>query len=209
MKFRLLYFLILFIPLRLFAAYTPSEWSRISGKPTFDDCAISGSYNHLVDTPVLHQVARTGNYLHLNNRPTLSTVATSGNYNDLINKPAADTANRVLFYNKLGRVTQTMKIYCDTITPSTASSHALNIAHVGYSTILSVNVTPCKKSGYSGGGYLNTEIGDYTSSSVPFNTQKSSENLVTVLSISVLGGNAQLPATNLTNIRLGVTIIGY
>ena len=49
----------------------------------FATVATSGSYNDLIDKPILF----SGSYEDLTDKPTLATVATSGSYNDLIDKP--------------------------------------------------------------------------------------------------------------------------
>ena len=76
-----------------------SDWNATSGlsailnKPVLSSIAFSGSYNDLLDTPImptLSEVALSGDYNDLMNIPVfpqLATVATSGSYDDLLDKP--------------------------------------------------------------------------------------------------------------------------
>ena len=67
--------------------------SAILNKPVLSSIALSGSYNDLLDTPImptLSEVALSGDYNDLLNIPVfpqLATVATSGSYDDLLDKP--------------------------------------------------------------------------------------------------------------------------
>jgi len=59
-------------------------WTNLAGKPVFAAVATSGSYNDLLNKPVLFD----GSWTHLSGKPSLADVATSGDYTDLINRPA-------------------------------------------------------------------------------------------------------------------------
>jgi hypothetical protein len=63
-------------------SYVPS-WAEITGKPTFANVAITGSYDDLTNKPILFD----GTWTSLTGKPTFADVATSGSYTDLINKP--------------------------------------------------------------------------------------------------------------------------
>ncbi len=72
-------------------------WADITGKPAFATVATSGSYNDLLNKPLLFSGSYNdltnkpalfdGTWASLTGKPTFATVATSGSYNDLLNKP--------------------------------------------------------------------------------------------------------------------------
>lgn len=74
-----------------------TSYNDLTDKPTFSTVATSGSYNDLLNKPVLFNgdydnlintpTLFSGSYVDLTNKPNFSTVATSGSYADLTDKP--------------------------------------------------------------------------------------------------------------------------
>ena len=60
------------------------DWNDVGNKPNFATVATSGSYNDLIDKPVIPEAPDLTPYAKT---ADLSTVATSGSYEDLTNKP--------------------------------------------------------------------------------------------------------------------------
>ena len=60
------------------------DWNDVGNKPNFATVAESGSYNDLIDKPVIPEAPDLTPYAK---SADLSTVATSGSYEDLTNKP--------------------------------------------------------------------------------------------------------------------------
>lgn len=60
------------------------DWNDVGNKPNFATVAESGSYNDLIDKPVIPEAPDLTPYAKT---ADLSTVATSGSYEDLTNKP--------------------------------------------------------------------------------------------------------------------------
>lgn len=128
---------------------------------------------------------------YIQNKPNTATWDSCYNYG-------------AMWYNGSGRVYQRMKIFCDEITPSSASGN-INISSAGFSTILSVHVT-AYKSGVTYGIDANATT---TLTSVSYTLTQPNTTLVSILGNGVLLGNAYENATTFANIRVRVVVIGY
>ena len=81
-----------------------ADWNATSGdaqilnKPSLSTVATSGSYNDLLNKPIIPSAPVNADWNSLSglsqilNKPTLATVATSGSYSDLSNKPTIPTS---------------------------------------------------------------------------------------------------------------------
>ena len=89
------------------------DWNDVGNKPNFATVAESGSYNDLIDKPVIPEAPDLTNYATkddlANAKPDLtpyaktadlSTVATTGSYNDLTDKPTIPEAPDLTPYAK-------------------------------------------------------------------------------------------------------------
>lgn len=77
----------------------PEDLRSILNKPVLSSLAFSGSYNDLIDVPVMPtfaDVALSGEYGDLLNAPDLAPVAFSGDYGDLINTPTTTYSDRLV-----------------------------------------------------------------------------------------------------------------
>ena len=73
------------------------DWNDVENKPNFATVAESGSYNDLIDKPVIPEAPDLTPYAKT---ADLSTVATSGSYNDLTDKPNLFSGNYEDLTNK-------------------------------------------------------------------------------------------------------------
>lgn len=67
---------------------TTVSWTSITNKPTFSTVATSGSYNNLLDKPVLF----SGSYNDLTNKPTIATGVFIGTTNVSLNRASSNLA---------------------------------------------------------------------------------------------------------------------
>ena len=168
------------------------DWNDVGNKPNFATVATSGSYNDLIDKPVIPEapdltpyaktadlstVATSGSYEDLTNKPNLF----SGNYEDLTNKPNLFSGNYEDLTNK--------PTIPEPYTLPTASTDTLGGVKVDGSTI---TITDGVISSAGGGGtdLSNTLIIDSTKSNNIFNGSASD---VLLLGKNIKVGNEYFP----------------
>lgn len=111
------------------------------------------------------------------------------------------------FYNRSGRINKTIKIFTDTITPSTGNGYSLNISAAGFSSIISVNAIGQRNTATATSS-PNIGVKSMTTSAIIFNMTEGNDNLINILGSNVLLG----PATTFSNasgLLLHVTVVGY
>lgn len=123
-----------------------------------------------------------------------------------VNKLKWDTAYdyRTQYFNRSGRILSTVKIWIDTLTPTTATNFSVNISSASFSTIRSISVTPISSLGYP--LWPETTI-SLTALSISLYKPNTSA-LTNILGLLVPVGNPFPTATNLNSIRLAIRVDG-
>jgi len=114
----------------------------------------------------------------------------------------------VSMYNRSGQVNQQMKVLCDTLTPSTATSQTISIASAGFTKILSATVTAARNTTTIGSMPLAT-IQSCTTSTLTVNIIDPNMSLITILGSGVLLGGSAVTDPTPSTITLNIIIIGY
>lgn len=119
----------------------------------------------------------------------------------LLADTAANHLNLIKFYNRGGLVSHQMKIWADTVTPSTANGYSVNISSAGFTTILSIQATVFQNSS--------------TAATIPLISGKTFTNSAAVINIQtsntgVIGLLVGLIfATNLAGMTVHLVVVGY
>lgn len=121
------------------------------------------------------------------------------------NKPSLSDSTE--YYNSGGRVSQKMKVWCDTFTPSTGNGHSVSISSAGFANIVSVNAIAIKNTGTST-SVPNVAIKSYSTTSVTLNIIEGNASLVNLLGSNVLLGPSTAFA-NTSGLKVCVTVTGY
>lgn len=112
-------------------------------------------------------------------------------------------------YNKSGRIYKKLKLWVDTISVTSADSFSVSISSAGFTNVLSASATAIKNTpNGSPASIANVAIDYYTNNNLYFNFSQGSNNLVTVLGISVLGGASTISAVT-SGLKIGIMVIGY
>ena len=113
----------------------------------------------------------------------------------------------IRFYNRNGQVLKAMRVFTDTITPSTANGYSLDISAAGFNTILSVNAIAVRNTATST-SVANVGVKTMSTTAVVFNSTEGNGSLINILGSNVLlGPSTAFAATS--GLQLSVTIIGY
>lgn len=119
----------------------------------------------------------------------------------LNNDTAANHLNLIKFYNRSGLVSHQMKVWADTVTPSTANGYSVNITSAGFTTILSVQATVFQNS--STAATIPLISGKtFTTSAIITNVQTSNSGVLGILTGLIF-------ATSLTGMTIHVVVVGY
>ena len=114
----------------------------------------------------------------------------------------------ISFFNHNGQFqTDGMKVYCDTLTPTTAVGQSIDISAAGFSSITTAQVIALRATG-SADASPQVSINTITTTSLTVNITQANASLVTILGLNVLQGNGLLFATNLSGVKLYVMVLG-
>lgn len=114
-----------------------------------------------------------------------------------------------VFYDKNGQCTSNqIKIWGDTVVPTTANGYTIDYSTAGFSSIRKVSITPQLNTATVGSMPL-VIIKSYTNSSCIVNILTQNSSTVTILGISVLSGAPLQFAASTTGIILHVQVTGY
>lgn len=123
-------------------------------------------------------------------------------------KPSSNVAyDPLYFYDHLARINRPMKIWVDTITPSTSNGYSLDISSAAFSKIMSISAIAGRNTA-TATSVANVGVKSYTTTAVVFNSTEGNASLVNVLGSNVLLG----PSTGFAStsgLLLHVTVIGY
>ena len=113
----------------------------------------------------------------------------------------------VFFYNRNGRVYKIMKVFSDTITPSTGNGYSLDISASGFTSIVSISAM-AQRNTSTATSSPNVGVKSYTTSAIVFNMTEGNADLINILGSNVLLG----PSTQFSSasgLLLHVTVVGY
>lgn len=189
------------------------SYNDLSNKPTL----FSGAYADLTGKPALFD----GDYNNLTNKPTIPTntnqltngagfITSSGAPVQSVNGQTGDVnlilGDSVEFYNSSGRVHQKIKVFTQSYTPNTGNGYSMDISAAGFSTILSVQVSPVLNTS-SSGALQDYEIKSVSTSEVTVNITTPNALNVSLVGLTLLGVPNFIGSGTATTIYL--TVIGY
>lgn len=124
----------------------------------------------------------------------------------------ADTAKwnsaaraQVLQYNRSGAISPQLRVFTDTITPTTGNGFSINISTAGFTRVTSVQVQ-AESNTTSAASVPLVAIRSYSTSAVVVNIVQSNSTLISLLGINVLGLQF---LQSVSGVRLHVTVFGY
>lgn len=113
----------------------------------------------------------------------------------------------VSFYTRNGKINRLIKVFSDTITPSTANGYSLDISSAGFNTVLSVNAIAVRNTATST-SVANVGVKTMSTTSIVFNSTEGNSSLINILGSNVLlGPSTAFAATS--GLQLSVVVIGY
>lgn len=189
------------------------DYADLTGKPTLFD----GDYNSLTNKPTLFD----GDYNNLTNKPTIPTntnqLTNGANFITSEDAPVQSVngqtgdvnltlGDSVEFYNSSGRVHQKIKVFTQSYTPNTGNGYSMDISAAGFSTILSVQVSPGLNTS-SSGAIQDYEIKSVSTSAVTVNITTPNALNVSLVGLTLLGVPNFIGSGTGTTIYL--TVIGY
>lgn len=114
-----------------------------------------------------------------------------------------------VFYDHNGQLTSSqVKIYADTVTPTTASGFSIPITSAGFSVIKSVSVTAQNNTG-SIASMPVVVVQSVSTSAIVINILTQNNATTTILGITVLSGSPLQAAASTTGMLLNVHVEGY
>lgn len=113
----------------------------------------------------------------------------------------------IKFYNRTGQVFKPMKVFCDTITPSTSNGYSLDISAAGFTSITSITACADRNTATST-SVPNVAIKSMSTSAIVFNSTEGNGSLINVLGNNVLLGPSTAFSST-SGLRLHVMIMGY
>lgn len=111
-------------------------------------------------------------------------------------------------YNRSGVLLRQMRIFCDTIIPTTGNGQTVDISAAGFSTICNAVVTAQKNTATLSDIPL-VSVKNCTTTTLTVNIINPNMSLVTLLGSGVLLGGAVGFEGAPTNVRLNVMVMGY
>lgn len=122
-------------------------------------------------------------------------------------RPTEPAYDPVKFYTRSGQVIKAIKVFSDTITPSTANGYSMDISAAGFNTVLCVNAIAVRNTATST-SVSNVGVKTMSTTAVVFNSTEGNSSLINILGSNVLlGPSTAFAATS--GLQLSVTIIGY
>lgn len=113
-----------------------------------------------------------------------------------------------VYYDHTGQLTTNqVRIWSDTLTPTTANGQSINISSAGFSTIKSITVTTQLNTATVGSMPI-VIVKSFTTSAIVVNILTQNNSTVTILGISVLSGAPLQFAASTTGIVLHITVQG-
>lgn len=110
-------------------------------------------------------------------------------------------------YNSAGLVNQPMKMWCDTVTPSTSNGYSINISSAGFTRILSAHVIGIR-SGATASTGPNSFINSMSTTALVVSSIEDNPSTVNILGNLILLG-APSVFSNVTGLKYSVTVVGY
>lgn len=117
--------------------------------------------------------------------------------------------NPIQFYSSAGVLDPNgMKVWCDSLTPSTAAGQSINISSAGFTSITTVQVIALQNTATADTS-PQVSIKGISNTAITVNITQANTNLVSVLGLGLfLQGNGLVFSTNLSNIKLYVMVLG-
>lgn len=114
----------------------------------------------------------------------------------------------IMMYNSSGVIAREgMKMFCDSITPSTSNGYSINISAAGFTNVYSVQVIALRNTA-SATASPQVSIKSVSTSAIVVNITEANTSLVNILGSNVLLGDGLVFAGNVSGIRLWVQVIG-
>lgn len=113
------------------------------------------------------------------------------------------------YFNRNGEIEfpNGQKVFTDTLTPTMASGFAVDLTKAAFDTIQSVYLS-CSRNTTDASAVAHAEVNTLTNSTLTLNITQGNSSVVSLLGVNVLSGAPQAMATNLSNIRVFVTVRG-
>ena len=134
----------------------------------------------------------------------LATVGATGSYTDLLNKPTIPSP--ITYYKSSGAQTTPIKVWIDTVTPSTANGHSIDISSAGFSTILGYNIIAVRNTA-TPTSVPNVAVKTISANTLVVNIVSGSALTQTILAATVLLGLPIIFA-DVTGVTLSVMVWG-
>lgn len=114
-----------------------------------------------------------------------------------------------VFYDKNGQMTgNTVKLWGDTVVPTTANGQTIDISSAGFSVVKDIQITAQLNTATVGSMPL-AMIKTYSTTSISVNILTQNSSVVSILGINVLSGLPLQFAASTTGIILHVRVLGY
>lgn len=114
----------------------------------------------------------------------------------------------ISFFNHNGQFqTDGMKVYCDTLTPTTASGMAIDISAAGFTTITTAQVIALENVATADAS-PQVSIKTISNTSLTVNITQANSSLVSILGLNVLQGAGLVFSGNLSSVKLYVMVLG-
>lgn len=111
------------------------------------------------------------------------------------------------FYNRTGRVHKIMKVFADTITPTTGNGYSMDISAAGFTSVIGATAMAQRNTG-TATSVANVGIKSFNTTTVVFNITEGNPSLINILGNNVLLGPATVFSPS-SGLLLHVLVIGY
>lgn len=180
------------------------------------------AYSKLTETPTIPSqlnlsagtgINVTGTYPNLtvtNSAPDQTVSLTAGQNTKITGSYPNFTVSDSLttrIYNSSGLVNQAVRMWCDTVTPSTSNGYSINISSAGFTRVLAANVIAIRNT-TTAATVPNAAIKTMSTTAITVNVVEDNPATISILGISVLSGLPSIFA-DVTGLKLAVTVTGY
>lgn len=114
----------------------------------------------------------------------------------------------VKIYNHTGQVLKQIKVWSDTLTPSTSNGQTIDISSAGFTSISSVGINPVLNTATIANMPI-IAVKSVSTTSVVVNILTQNNAVVSILGINVLSGSPMVFDASLSGVQLAVQVIGF
>jgi hypothetical protein len=110
-----------------------------------------------------------------------------------------------LYFNRAGQIKKQMRVFADTVQPTSASGFNLDVSAAGFTQIVTIQCNP-ELNTATAGSMPQVSVKSWTPTSVSTNYTQANTQVISLLGVNVIGLQA---LQSVSGVRLHILIIGY